>query len=392
MPNNMPVSNIDVWSDENLIDPFPMYKILRDMGPVTYLERHDCYAVTRFKDVKHVLSDWESFSSAAGVSFNDDINPTIAGSLIGSDPPIHQGYRSILERPLVAAEMRAVRDRIKTLAADLVSSLAQHKEIEAVSQLASYLPVTLVSELVGLPQEGRERMLDWASGAFNALAPTGVDRVAEGMQQMAGMGSYFEDPTLPDRLRPGSWGARLDAAVHAGELTREEFCRLLQVNYILPALDTTIHATGNMIWLLASHPDIWERLRANSALVGRVVNEALRLEGPVQAFSRVTTQDVVIDGTPIPAGKRLFVSYASANRDERHYSDPDTFNIDRNASDHLSFGYDEHLCLGRNLATLEMTMLLTELVDKVDKLTLISADRHLHNTLRGFARLNISLR
>jgi cytochrome P450 len=251
--------------------------------------------------------------------------------------------------------------------------------------------VTLVAELVGLPPEGRERMLDWASGAFNALAPVGVARVAHGMTQLAGMAGYFEDPTLVERLRPGSWAARLDAAVQAGEISRKEFATLLQVNYILPALDTTIHATSNMIWLLAQREDVWAALRNNRALVPRAVHEALRLEGPVQAFSRVSVQEAEIGGSIVPAGKRLFVSFASAGRDERHYRNPETFDIERPSSDHLALGYGPHVCLGRNLATLEMSILLSELLERVERLSLVEATRQVHNSLRGFDDLRVAL-
>jgi cytochrome P450 len=126
-------------------------------------------------------------------------------------------------------------------------------------------------------------------------------------------------------------------------------------------------------------------------MTGRAVHEALRLEGPVQAFSRVATHDSEIDGYEVKGGQRLLVCYAAANRDERHYPDPDRFDMSRSAADHLAFGYSEHVCLGRNLATLELTMLLTELLNQVEHITLLEAQRGFNNGLRGFARLRVSL-
>lgn len=164
------------------------------------------------------------------------------------------------------------------------------------------------------------------------------------------------------------------------------------MNYTMAALDTTIHASSNMLWLMATHPETWKTLKTNPGLVSRAVNESLRIEGPVQAFARVTTRDAEVGGTIVPKGKRLFVSYGSANRDERHYPNPDVFDIGRNAADHLAFGYDEHVCLGRNLATLEMTALLGELVARVDTLHLTHAERGNNNSLRGFAKLHLDLR
>lgn len=386
-----PASDVDLWSDELLASPFAAYRQLRDLAPVVHLARHDLYAITRYDDVKRVLDDWQTFSSAAGVGFNEPINQLIAGSLVGSDPPRHRHYRSILERPLSAADLKAVRERVRELAAGLVKRLAGRESVEVVSQLASYLPVTLVAELVGLPPEGRERMLEWAAGAFNALAPVGVPRVAEGMAQMGNMQEYFADPALPTRLAANGWADRLQAAVRGGEIGPDEFSTLLSVNYVLPALDTTIHATTNLIWLLAEEPGRWQWLRANRGMTGRAVHEALRLEGPVQAFSRVASRDCEIGGYELKAGQRLLVCFAAANRDERHYPDPDRFDMSRSAADHLAFGHSEHVCLGRNLATLELTMLLTELLNQVERITLLEAVRGFNNGLRGFASLRVAL-
>lgn len=280
---------------------------------------------------------------------------------------------------------------MRELAAGLIKRLVRQKSVEVVAELASYLPVTLVAELVGLPPEGRERMLEWAAGAFNALAPVGVARVEQGMMQMGNMQEYFADPALPTRLLPDGWAARLQGAVQRGEIGPDEFSTLLSVNYVLPALDTTIHATTNLIWLLAEDEERWHWLRANRGTTGRAVHEALRLEGPVQAFSRVATRDCEIDGYEVKAGQRLLICFAAANRDERHYPDPDRFDMSRSAADHLAFGYSEHVCLGRNLATLELTMLLTELLSQVERITLLEAQRGFNNGLRGFARLRVAL-
>lgn len=392
MPLQPPASSVDLWSDDVLVSPFAAYRQLRDLAPVVHLSRHDLYAVTRYQDVKRVLEEWQTFSSAEGVAFNEPMNQVIAGSLVGSDPPRHLHYRSILERPLSATDLKAVRERVRELAAGLVERLVRQGSVEVVSELASYLPVTLVAELVGLPPEGRERMLEWAAGAFNALAPVGVARVEEGMAQMGDMQEYFADPALPTRLRPDGWADRLHGAMQRGEIGQDEFSTLLSVNYVLPALDTTIHATTNLIWLLAQDGERWRWLRANRGLTGRAVHEALRLEGPVQAFSRVAIRDCEIDGYEVKAGQRLLVCFAAANRDERHYSDPDRFDMARNAADHLAFGYSGHVCLGRNLATLELTMLLSELLNQVEGITLLEAQRGFNNSLRGFARLRVALR
>jgi cytochrome P450 len=390
MSSALPFSDVDLWSDEVLSDPYPVWRELRDLGPIVFLPRYDLYAVTRYDDVKTVLQDWQTFSSAQGVAFNAPLNEGLTGSLIGSDPPMHARYRKILERPLAPRELKPIHARIKVIVEEIVGNLAGRATVEAVSELASPIPLRLVRDLIGLPEEGQERMLEWAASGFNALAPMGTARVAQGFEAMDEWTRVFREPTFLERVHPDSWASRLRDAADAGEITRDEALTFLQMNYTFAALDTTIHSTSNLLWLLATHPEAWAALKANPALVGRAVNEALRIEGPVQAFSRVLTCDALIGGAELAAGRRILVSYASANRDERHYPEPDRFDIQRNAADHLAFGYREHLCLGRNLATLEMTLLLSELVDKVESLSVEHARRDINNVLRGFAELHLT--
>lgn len=192
----IPTLDVDLWSDEQLRDPYPCYRELRNLGPVVYIPRHDLYAVTRYDDVKAVLGDWEAFSSAQGPVFNDTLNPQFNGSLLGSDPPNHTHFRKVLERPLAPGKLKDVRGQIHTMIAEIVGAAVDRRSVEAVSELSVQLPVRLVAELVGLPSEGRDRMLDWAAAAFNAFAPAGTPRVDAAIKELEDMTSYFFDETL----------------------------------------------------------------------------------------------------------------------------------------------------------------------------------------------------
>ena len=162
-------------------------------------------------------------------------------------------------------------------------------------------------------------------------------------------------------------------------------------DYMGPSLDTTIFATGTAIMLLASNPDQWDILRANHALIPNAVNEVVRVESPIQNFSRVATEDVAFDGIAVPAGSRVIVSYAAANRDPRKWEDPDRFDVRRRAMDQLGFGHGVHQCIGNNLARMEITALLTALAKRVKRIELHDSERHLNNVLRGFRRLDVSV-
>jgi cytochrome P450 len=164
------------------------------------------------------------------------------------------------------------------------------------------------------------------------------------------------------------------------------------VNFTWPGIDTTVNGVSAALLLLAQHPDQWQRLRADRELVPQVFAEALRLHTPVHSFTRWITEPVEIGGVELPADHRVVVLYGSANRDERHYPDPDRFDIDRNPADQLAFGRGVHLCVGIHLARLEGHAMLNALADRVETLELAGEAEWVDNTtLHGLARLPLRL-
>lgn len=383
--------NIDLFSDATRGDPYPAYRAMRDSGPVCELTHHGIFGVARHADVKAVLGNWKDFSSASGVTMNSVMNHLTQGSLIASDPPEHTGLREVIMRPLAPARLAALRGRLNELARDRIALLVGIGPVDCIADLAMLLPLAVVSELVGLPEEGREKMLDWAAAAFNGIAVAGQHPLSDGAFPILGeMVQYLADPSLPARLRPGSWAATLWASVEAGEIDADSFVSVVQA-YVTPSLDTTIFGLGNLLWLLAKNPEQWAALKHQPSLAIRCVNEALRFESPVLGFARVATRDVEIGGTTLAAGSRLITLLGAANRDERRYEDPGRFDIKRDASDHVAFGGGIHRCAGGNLAMLELTIVLEELVKQVDRIDFVSAERNESLGLRGFSSLKLSL-
>lgn len=388
MMAGLPESNVDIYSDEILDDPYDCYSNLRETGPVVHLSRYGFYAIPRYADVRAVLGNWQDFTSAKGMAMNDPMNGALMGTVIATDPPEHKRLRSILERPIAPKELAALRARITQLADGLAERLVEKGEFDAVTGLAHFLPLAVVSELVGLPEEGRQRMLTWAAAAFDGMAPLGVPRTQEALGVMGEMMAYSADPGLPGRLRPDGWAARLYSAAETGEIAPDQPPVMLQ-GYLSPSLDTTIFATTNLVWLFARNPDQWSELRRTPALIPRAINEAIRMESPIQHFSRIATRDVLIDGAPVPAGARVLVMYGSANRDDRHYDAPGRFDIRRDNGDHLGFGHANHMCVGMNLAKLEITALVQALLPRVSRFELLEAKRARNNILRGFEQLRV---
>ena len=391
MTASIPFSDVNPFELDVRQDPYAFYDELREMGPVVHLRSLDLYAVSRFADVRRVLADQRVFSSAEGVAQNAAMNAAMAGSIVGTDPPEHTRLREILGRPLTPAKLVPMRDRLSQLSTGQVERILNAgPEVEAVSQIARFLPLTVVTELVGMPDDGTARMLPWAAATFNGMAPDIMPGTAPALETIGEMIGYVADPSLPDRLRPGSWSAQLHEASVRGEIDYDQFLSMLQ-GYLMPSLDTTIFAMSNLLWLLANNPDQWELLRARPNLIPRAIHEAIRIESPVQFFSRVATEDTDIDGTPIKAGSRVLVMYAAANRDPRRFENPDRFQIERDSTDHVGFGHSAHRCVGMNLALLEITAMLTALVGKVRAIELIDAERADNAILRGFEKLALRL-
>ena len=386
----IPTFDVDLFSPEVMSDPFEAYRELRDLAPVCEMPRHGLYAMGRHADVRAALNNWADFTSADGVALNEICNGFMRGTPIASDPPDHTRFRSLLARPLEPKLLARLRGRLAELADARVRETVGAGPIDAMTNIAQLLPLQVISELVGLPEEGRQRMLIWADAGFNAMGPANIPHTDRALPEMGEMVSYICDPELPGRFREGSWAAELWTFVDSGELSAEAAQSILQ-GYVTPSLDTTIFALGTILWLLANNPDQWRRLKDDPRLVTRCINEGLRIEGPARGFSRVATRDIAFGDYSLPKGARVMTVLPAANRDERRYADPDRFDIGRDASDHVGFGGGIHRCVGGNLAMLELTVMLEAIVREVSEIRLIDAERVDHAVLRGFKRLKVSL-
>jgi cytochrome P450 len=389
MDHAIPSYDVDLYSDEVLADPYPHYRALRDAGPVVWLPRNGLYAIARYKDVRESLRAHQVFSSAEGVAANQPTNDGMKGTTIASDPPDHTAMRQVIGAPMLPSQLALIRSRIEEMAAELVDRLVQQREFDAVTDLAQHIPVNIVSELVGLPEQGRHNMLKWAAATFDMLG--GANARADAAQaSIAEMRNYAVNEATRDKIRPGSWIARLYDASDRG-LFPESRCPVLMRDYLGPALDTTIFAMANIIWLFGRFPEQWEIVRADPSLIPNALNEAVRLESPIRGFTRCVTTDHEIEGVRIPAAARVALFYASANRDERKWDDPEAFNVRRKVNDHVGYGHGLHTCAGMHLARLEIHAVLAALVEKVARFELGAAVPVMNNLLRGFSSLHVGI-
>jgi cytochrome P450 len=385
-----PIYDVDLYSDEVLRDPYPHYKALRELGAVVWLPRNGLHAVARFEDVRAALRNPAVFSSAQGVAANDHVNTISRGTTLASDAPLHDRLRAIVAAPLLPRALEEIAPQIRTEARRLVDELVDRGQFDAVSDLAQHLPLTIVSKLVGLEDHGRSSMLRWAAATFNVLGSMNA-RACTALKDVQEMRAYLGGDEIRSRLRPGSWGDRIFAAADRGEVEPER-CPVLMRDYLGPSLDTTIFATANLVLLFGRHPAQWDLVRNDPPLIPNAINEALRLESPVRGFTRHLAADATIGGLTIPRESRLLLLYASANRDERKWQDPERFDVKRRANDHLGFGNGTHMCAGLHLARLEMTALLEVLVERVAGFEIGEPVLALNNVLRGLASLPVRVK
>ena len=201
---------------------------------------------------------------------------------------------------------------------------------------------------------------------------------------------YIMNPELPGRLRPDGWGAKIFQAARRGEIDIAE-CPALLGDYLAPSLDTTASAIGSVVWLLSQNAEQWDAIRADPSRIPNAVLEAVRLESPIPAFTRMVTEDVDVGGVIVRRGTRVYLSYASANRDERKWEQPERFDVNRRSIDQLGFGHGVHSCMGMHLAQLEIRSLLQSFVTRVRRFRAGQPRRQLNNCLRGFAHLPVSV-
>lgn len=383
----VPVSDIDFYSDDAIRNPYPIYDALRALGPVVYLAKHDLYALPNYREVSEILRQPLLYSNARGVSPLQKVNDILVGSTLNSDPPAHDKTRAITAEPLLPGALKDVEGVIQDAADGLIDTLCKRREFDAIADFARFLPVTIVSELVGLPVEAGQ-MLKWASATFN-LFGTENDRTTQAFEDLKDLRDFLLEYGRPEKLKDGGWAKRI-FEVGPDRGISFETCAQLMRDYINPSLDTTISVSGHLIKLFAENPDQWDKVRENPDLIANAVEEAVRVQAPVRGWTRYVAEDTELAGQTLPAGSRVLVMFASANRDPAKYNDPARFDVTRDVHDHVGFGQGIHMCMGMHLARLEMQSLLRALRRRVERFELTATPEiGLNNAIRGYATMPV---
>ena len=385
--------DIDPFSPEFLIDPYPAHEILREAGPAVWLDRYRIWATARHAPVRAALLDPDAFCSSAGVGISDfrKEKPWRPPSLLlEADPPEHTRARRVVAGVLSAAAMRRLHDNFMAVADEVIARLAHGEPFDAMADLAIVYPLWVFSDAVGVPEEGREHLLRYARMIFNTFGPRNqlfLDAVANAETTR----EWVMEHCRLDNLLPGGMGAEIHARAAADGFSAEEAVMLVR-SFFSAGVDTTVHGLGNALWCLAQHPEQYDKLRADPDRARAAFEEVLRVEAPVQTFFRTTTREVDLDGVTIGAGEKVLLFLGAANRDPRQWTEPDVFDIDRRTTGHVGFGFGIHACVGMAMARLEGEAILTALARNVRAIELTGEPRRmLNNTLRGLETLPMRL-
>lgn len=349
-----------------VVDPYTVYKRLRDEHPAIPVNTMMGvnYMITRYDDVLMILKDAKRYSSRA--------NARGIGIVMGRTILEMEGVEHVRQRSLITPffSPRAMKAEMPAVVARIVHSLidefAGAGRADLVEQLTFTFPMQVMATIIGIP------VADYHAFHRMALDLISIgDDPARGFQANNDLVAYLTPLLEKRRADPANdlLSKLMHAEVDGTRLTAEEVLSFLRL--LLPAgAETTYRLTGSCLYALLAHPEVYEAVRADRGAVEALIQETLRWESPVQFVSREPTEDVEIGGCPVPAGAMLSVVVGSANRDERHYVDPDRFLLQRKNDDHLGFAFGEHFCAGSHLALLEARTALNALLDRLPNLRL----------------------
>jgi len=380
-PGGCPVSAraaaFDPFEDGYQQDPPEYVRWAREQEPVFYSPKLGYWVVTRYDDIKAVFRDNLTFSPSIAL---EKITPTgpeanavlesygfaLNRTLVNEDEPAHMPRRRALMEPFTPEHLLHHEPMVRELARQYVDRFIDDGRADLVDQMLWEIPLTVALHFLGVPEEDMDLLRQYSIahtvntwGRPKPEEQVAVAHAVGNFWQLAGniLDKMREDPDAPGWMQYG-----LRKQKDLPEVVTDSYLHSMMMAGIVAAHETTANATANALKLLLQHPDSWREICEDPSLIPGAVEECLRHNGSVAAWRRLVTRDTEVGGIPVAAGSKLLIVTSSANHDEHHFADADFFDIRReNASDHLTFGYGSHQCMGKNLARMEMQILIEEL-------------------------------
>ncbi|MFG2818519.1 cytochrome P450 [Kitasatospora sp. NPDC048365] len=350
---------------EFLRNPYPTFAALRSASPVQQVPGgggRSSYLVTGHAEAREAFADprlsKDTARFFAGRDTGRNLHPAVSRSMLATDPPQHTRLRGLVAKSFTSGAVARLQPYIESVTDELLDAWVPGDRTDAVASLAAPLPVTVICQLLGVPEADRTAVRSWSNDLFAAGRPDRIDAASHAVADyLAGLVAAKrrspDDSLLTELIRVRDGGDRL------GEDELVSLAALL----LVAGHETTTNLIGNGLLALLRTPEALRRLHRNPDLVGTAVDELLRLDSPVStATFRFATEDITLGGTEIPAGSPVLIAPGAANRDPARFPEPDRLDLDRDTTGHLAFGHGIHRCLGAPLARAEATVALRALL------------------------------
>jgi cytochrome P450 len=373
------------------MNPYDGFKLLRDHAPVTQIEADGPWQVARHADVHAIMRDHDTFSSDVSMQPPEERG---APSMLFSDPPVHHRLRKLVSVAFKPSQIQKQEAQIRARCKDMLDAMPTNTEVDLVQALAAPLPVMVIAEMLGVEDGDMATFKAWSDEIFSNIGEIlfGTPS-AESVRAAEEMNAYFLQRINDIRRNPKTHllGQLVATKTEDGTLDDEEllsFCRLL----LIAGNETTTGLITASARIFHEQPDTLLQLKQQPELSAGFVEEALRYYSPFSATVRRTTKDIELAGQAIAKGELVVPLIASANRDERVFDAPDTFQIDRSPNPHLGMGFGIHFCLGAHLARLEGKIVVEQMAERYTSVALAKPDTATVGDLGGPKELAVVVR
>lgn len=390
----------DPYSEEFYADPHAVFRRLRDESPVYHHEELDFYALTRHRDVAQAYRDFRTFSSTAGLDLammkRGDPPPN---TILYMDPPEHGRMRSLVSKAFTGRAVEAQRAVITEVVQRCLGAV-DPRRFDVVQDFSAIFPAEVIGSLVGVPAERRQQFREWVDEGFR-YEPGQIEPSEMTIDVMLKIAAYCYELVGRRHAQPED---DMLSALIAAEIERDgrDATSLTDDEIVFFAMvltgagsETVTKLVANAVAAFADHPDQWQKLRNDRSKIPAAVEEVLRYDSPVLYNIRKTMKTVTLHGITIPPGKPVMLCGLSANRDPAAFTDPDTFDIDRDHTEaqHLGLGYGPHICLGSSLARMETAIALEHLLDFMPRFEVdwTCCERVNTPTVAGWLRLPVAV-
>ena len=408
--SDIDLSHINLWDKDRFVEgvPHDWFTELRREAPVYWHEGDPSFdgpqggagpfwCVTGYDDVVTVNRDNATFSSSEKLVFMwdpDEANLEHQRLLmLNMDPPLHTRYRRLINKGFTPRMVSELESTMRKRTLDIVDRVADRGECDFVVDVASELPLQVIADLMGVPQDDRHKLFDWSNQMIGAEDPE--YGITEEITQDASMQLYAFANTLAAQRRADPKDDLISVLTQSevdGEMLSEIELDLFFLLLTVAGNETTRNLISHGMVALLEHPEELEKVRANRALLPGAVEEMLRWASPVMHFRRTATRDVELSGQQIKAGDKVVIWYISANRDEKAFKDPFTFDVERSPNEHVAFGGGgPHFCLGANLARMEIQVMFDVVLDRLDDIEMTAPPARLRsNFINGLKHVPLT--